>query len=221
MIKRTVAVILIGILIVGTVGCSSKKEEANNVAPMKIEVRSDLPGEWSRDYTREEVTELHNEILARVEENVDYYGLREYCTITEEVKENTNGVTVNDNHINVNIEDPEPNRLESMYYGFRQYGSDLASGDLTMKISSVLDKEAIKEEGTFDFGATSFATFSKAFTGVEDRDYTDLNEQVYNMIVGNGDVTSVENNLDGIRETISISDNFLLYTLQTKEYKFK
>ena len=219
MIKRTVAIILSGILIVGMVGCTNKTEEANDATPMKVEARESLPGEWSQDYTREEVTELHNEILTRVEETAAYYGL-DY-EVTEEVKEDTNGITINDNHVNIDIEDPEPNRLESMYYGFKQYGSDLASGELTMKISSVLDKDAIKEEGAFDFGSTSFSAFSQAFTGIDDRDYTELNEQIYDMVIGNGDVTTVENNLDGIRETISISDNFLLYTLQTKEYKFK
>ena len=219
MIKRTVAVILSGILIVGMVGCTNKTEEANDVTPMQVETRSSLPGEWSQDYTREEVTELHNEILTRVEETAAYYGL-DY-EVTEEVKEDTNGITINDNHVNIDIEDPEPNRLESMYYGFKQYGSDLASGELTMKISSVLDKDVIKEEGSFDFGSTSFSAFSQAFTGIDDRDYTELNKQIYDMVIGNGDVTTVENNLDGIRETISISDNFLLYTLQTKEYKFK
>ena len=53
------------------------------------------------------------------------------------------------------------------------------------------------------------------------RDYSELNQQIYDMITGNNNVTTIENNLDGVRETISITDDFLLYTLQTKEYQFK
>lgn len=220
MIKRTVAIILSTVIVLGMIGCSDKKEDANNdVAPIKVETRDVLPGEWSKDLTRDEVTELNKEILARVEETATFYGL-EY-EVTEEVKEDANGLSINDNHINIDIEDPEPNRLESMYYGFKQYGTDLASGELVMKISSVLDKEAIEEEGVFDFGGTSFAAFSEAFTGLTGRDYTELNQQIYDMITGDNNATTIENNLDGIRETISITDNFLLYTLQTKEYQFK
>ncbi|MBC5624376.1 hypothetical protein H8S10_02735 [Clostridium sp. NSJ-49] len=220
MIKRTVAIGLSTVLILGMIGCSNNKENANNdVTNIKVEAREALPGEWSQDLTREEVAELNKEILSRVEETATFYGL-DY-EITEEVKEDTNGLSINDNHINIDIEDPEPNRIESMYYGFKQYGTDLASGELVMKISSILDKKAIEEEGTFDFGATSFSTFSEAFTGVTGRDYSELNQQIYDMITGNNNVTTIENNLDGVRETISITDDFLLYTLQTKEYQFK
>lgn len=220
MIKRTVAIILSTVLVLGMIGCSDNKEEANNdVAPMKVETRDALPGEWAKDLTREEVAELNKEILSRVEEAAKFYGL-DY-EVTEEVKEDANGLSINDNYINIDIEDPELNRLESMYYGLKQYGTDLASGELVMKISSVLDKKSIEEEGVFDFGGTSFATFSEAFTGVTGRDYTELDQQIYDMITGDNSATTIENNLNGIRETISITDDFLLYTLQTKEYQFK
>lgn len=220
MIKRTVAMALSTVIVLGMIGCSSNKENVNNdVEPTKIESREALPGEWSQDLNRDEVAELNKEILSRVEEVAAYYGL-EY-EIVEEVKEDANGLSINDNHINIDIEDPEPNRLESMYYGFKQYGTDLASGQLIMKMTSVLDREAIKEQGSYDFGETSFATFSEAFTGVKDRDYTELNEEIYTMITENNDITTIENNLNGIRETISVTDDFLLYTLETKEYQFK
>lgn len=219
MIKRTVAIILSGILIVGMVGCTNKTEEANDATPMTVEARESLPGEWSQDYTREEVTELHNEILTRVEETAAYYGL-DY-EVTEEVKEDTNGITINDNHVNIDIEDPEPNRLESMYYGFKQFGSDLASGQICMKLGFNLDKESIIEIGEFNIEELSLSAYSAAFTGDYDRDYTELNKEIYDIIEGKDGISSVENNLDGIKETVTITDNFLLYKLETKEYKFK
>ena len=86
MIKRTVAIILSTVIVLGMIGCSDNKEDANNdVAPIKVETRDALPGEWAKDLTRDEVSELHKEILARVEETATFYGL-EYEVI-EEVKE--------------------------------------------------------------------------------------------------------------------------------------
>ena len=104
MIKRTVAVILSSVLVLGMIGCSGKKEDANannDVAPIKIETREALPGEWAQDFTRDEVTELNKEILERIEETATFYGL-DY-EVKEEVKEDTNGLSTNDNHINIDI----------------------------------------------------------------------------------------------------------------------
>lgn len=221
MIKRNISLILSSLLIITMVGCSSKDDnaESREVSPMEAEIQEVLPGEWSSDFTREEVLALNQQILERVEFTAANYGL-EY-EISEEVKEANNGTTIKDDHINIDIEDPEPNRLESVYYGFKQFGTDLASGQLVMKMSSVVDRDEITEAGVYDFGGTSFAAFSEAFTGVTERDYEELNQQIYDMIIGNESVVTIENNLNGVKETISVTDNILLYTLQTKEYSFK
>lgn len=113
------------------------------------------------------------------------------------------------------------NRLESMYYGFKQFGSDLASGQICMKLGFNLDKESIIEIGEFNIEELSLSAYSAAFTGDYDRDYTELNKEIYDIIEGKDGISSVENNLDGIKETVTITDNFLLYKLETKEYKFK
>ena len=119
-------------------------------------------------------------------------------------------------------EDPFPSVvLESMYYGFKQFGSDLASGQICMKLGFNLDKESIIEIGEFNIEELSLSAYSAAFTGDYDRDYTELNKEIYDIIEGKDGISSVENNLDGIKETVTITDNFLLYKLETKEYKFK
>lgn len=219
--KKIMALILSVTITSSMIACSSNNKDSKAAKESTSNTTSadkDLSGTWAQGYTRDQVKELYNGILAKVEETAAEYGL-EY-EVKEEIKDE-NGTSVNDNYINLNIENPELNRLESLYFGFRQKGSDLASGGLCMKLSSNLDKDAILEAGNYNFAETSFAAFSEDFTGNSERDYTDLNKKIYEIISGNNEVETIENNLEGIRETISITDNFLLYKLETKEYNFK
>lgn len=219
--KKITALILSAMITSSMIACTStnKKSEETKEDTIKIaSTESELSGTWSKDYNRKEVKKFFDDILKRVEETAIGYGL-DY-KVKEEVKDE-NGTSVNDNYIYLDIKNPEENRLESMYFGFKQYGSDLASGVLCMKLGFNLDKDAIIEAKGFDFAETSLSAFSEDFTGKDKRDYKDLNKKIYNMILGNSDVETIENNLEGIRETISITDNFLLYKLETKEYDFK
>ena len=129
-------------------------------------------------------------------------------------------ISVNNSYIYLDIENPEANRLESMYYGFKQFGSNLASGQLSMKLSMNLDKQVYIANGSFKFEETSLAKFSEAFTNVVGRDYTAINEAIFNIINGTSQENTIETNLDGIKETISIVDDFIIYRLETKEYIF-
>ena len=56
-----------------------------------------------------------------------------------------------------------------------------------------------------------------------ERDYTELNKQIYD-IIKNGtsdEIKTIENNIDGLKETITITDNFMLYKLESRVYNFK
>ena len=114
-------------------------------------------------------------------------------------------------------------RIENacIIYELVQYGTDLSSGQLVLKIGFNLDREAIKEEGKFEFEMTAMSTFSEAFTGNEDRDYSKLNKEIYDIVTNNSGISKVENQLDGLSETITITEDYLIYTLESKEYKFK
>ena len=68
---------------------------------------------------------------------------------------------------------------------------------------------------------TAMSTFSEAFTGNEDIDYSKLNKEIYDIVTNNSGISKVENQLDGLSETITITDDYLIYTLESKEYKFK
>ena len=220
--KKILALMLSSMITITIVGCSNDNNQTNVVSEdsaVQLRKVETLPGEWSNDYTRDEVKALYEEGLARVISTTEGYSL-EYSVVENEIKEE-NGISVNDNYIYFDNENPEKNRLESMYYGFKQFGSDLASGQICMKLGFNLDKESIIEIGEFNIEELSLSAYSAAFTGDYDRDYTELNKEIYDIIEGKDGISSVENNLDGIKETVTITDNFLLYKLETKEYKFK
>ena len=219
--KKAISLALVAILAISAVGCSSNNNEAKTSEENKTTVENVdiLPGKWSEDYTRDEVKELYKKSLASVESTAKGYSL-EYEVTENEIKEE-NGESTNDTYVYLDI--PEAERLESMYFGFKQYGSDLASGKLEMKMGYNLDRKTILEGQKFEFENLSLAAFSQAFTGNYERDYTELDKQIYDIIKnGTGDeIQTIENNLDGLKETITITDDFLFYKLESRVYNFK
>lgn len=218
--KKAISLALIMVLAISAVGCSSNNdnvsEENKNKTIENIDV---LPGKWSQDYTREEVQELYEKALASVESTAKGYSL-DYTITEDEIKEE-NGESVNDTYVYFDIPDAE--RLESLYFGFKQYGSDLSSGKLEMKLGYKLNKQIILEAGKFEFENISLSAFSQAFTGDYDRDYTELDKQIYEAVKNSNDssIETITNNVDGLKETITITQDFLLYKLESKVYNFK
>ena len=221
--RNVIALALCTVLAISVVGCSSNNTENKNIASdnskIAIEDTDILSGTWSEDYSRDEVKSLFDKALASVESTAKGYSL-EYEVTENEIKEE-NGESTNDTYVYLDI--PEAERLESMYFGFKQYGSDLASGKLEMKMSYNLDRKTILEGQKFEFENLSLAAFSQAFTGNYERDYTELDKQIYDIIKnGTGDeIQTIENNLDGLKETITITDDFLFYKLESRVYNFK
>ena len=140
--KKAIALALVAMLAISVVGCSSNSSDGNTAENNQSKQRAVaenvdiLPGKWSEDYTREEVKELYKKSLASVESTAEGYSL-DYDITEDEIKEE-NGESVNDTYIYFDIPDAE--RLESLYFGFKQYGSDLANGKLEMKLGYMLDK---------------------------------------------------------------------------------
>ena len=221
--RNVIALALCTVLAISVVGCSSNNTENKNIASdnskIAIEDTDILSGTWSEDYSRDEVKSLFDKALASVESTAKGYSL-EYEVTENEIKEE-NGESTNDTYVYLDI--PEAERLESMYFGFKQYGSDLASGKLEMKMGYNLDRKTILEGQKFEFENLSLAAFSQAFTGNYERDYTELDKQIYDIIKnGTGDeIQTIENNLDGLKETITITDEFLFYKLESRVYNFK
>ena len=220
--KKIISIMLSGLFMMTMVSCTNKEKMNGSSANKEVITIEDeeLKGKWAADYSRDEVQELHEEILERVKNACIIYELENEYSLHEEVK-GENGTTVNRDGLYLEIPEPESNRVESMTYELVQNGTDLSSGQLILKIGFNLDAEAIKEEGKFEFEMTAMSTFSEAFTGNEDRDYTKLNKEIYDTIINNPGISKVENQLDGLPEIIIIANDYLIYTLQSKEYKFK
>ena len=92
-----------------------------------------------------------------------------------------------------------------------------------MKLGYKLNKQLILEAGKFEFENISLSAFSQAFTGDYDRDYTELDKQIYEAVKNSNDssIETITNNVDGLKETITITQDFLLYKLESKVYNFK
>ena len=119
--KKAISLALVAMLAISAVGCSSNNDEGKtteNNQKTAVENVDILPGKWSEDYTREEVKELYEKSLASVESTAKGYSL-DYDITEEEIKEE-NGESVNDTYVYFDIPDAE--RLESLYFGFKQYG---------------------------------------------------------------------------------------------------
>ena len=219
--KKAISLALVAILAISAVGCSSNNNEAKTSEENKTTVENVdiLPGKWSEDYTRDEVKELYKRSLASVESTAKGYSL-DYDVTEDEIKEE-NGESVNDSYVYFDISEAE--RLESLYFGFKQYGSDLANGKLEMKLGYKLDKKTILEGGKFEFENLSLASFSQAFTGDYERDYTELDKQIYDAIKNGTEegIQTITNNVDGLKETVTITEDFLLYKLESRVYNFK
>lgn len=222
MLKKVLVVLLSTILTFSVVGCSNSNNNETQENQIKVEDKNEETfignGTWAEDYTRDEVIAFNNEISSRIEDTVNFYGL-DYTK--EEIVKELNGETINDNSIYFDNLDPEPNRIESMYYGMKIYGSDLSSGSLNLKIGFKLDVDLIKEEDKFDLKETSISTFSEAMTNNIDRDYTEINEKIIDIVKNQDSNGTIETNLDGLVETITIKGDYLLYKLDTKVYNFK
>lgn len=225
MIRKILMAILSGVMTVSLVACSfssnAKNEESNNTEITRTSEADETfigEGEWANDYTRDEVTALNDEITARMEEACNFYGL-EY--VAEEKIKDENGESVNDKYVYFDNLNPEPNRMESMYYGFKTYGSDMARGSLNLKIGFRLDLDQIKTEDKFDLKETSIATFVEAMTNDSERDYSEVNDEIIDIVKNQNANGTIENNLNGLVETITIKDDFLLYKIDSKTYDFK
>lgn len=216
--RKLIAALICGIITFSLVSCKDNTEKVEKETPKARVAERVIEGEWAKDYTKDEITSFHKEIMMSVEDLTKIYELKYE---KKEVVKEENGETVNSDEIYVDNLNPEPNRLESMYYGLKIYGADLSQGQILLKIGFNLDNKTIKEDSAFDFEQTSIASYSEAFTGVSDRDYSELNKSIYEIINGDKAEQTIENNLDGIIETVNIKDNYLLYKLETKKYNFK
>lgn len=215
-------------LIVATslIGCGSSKtnEEVGNKDAaqtenngIKLVENDDLEGSWAKNYSLKQVQGFYKDYEAKVEKITKDLGL-EYSK-EENIKEE-NGQTMNENIIYFDNENPENNKMESMYFGLKTYGEDLSSGQIILKLSLKFDGEKAIQDNSFDLGKTTFAKYIAAITGQPDRNYSDLNNKILDGLKEGKAEVSVEDSIDGLNEEVIVSKDYVIYKLSTKKYDF-
>lgn len=222
--KKFIGLLIIMFLPTAFVGCSGREEIIENNSQRKIETeeRSDLKGFWAKEYNREEIEKLSQENMDAIKLLTETYGLS-YEGPKEQIKKEGND-NVNSYYIEVVNEAGEQGTIDSMLYEFKKFGSDVSAGQISLKIGYHIDKANVEVNG-FDLDMTSVGDYSEAVTRNVERDYTSINEELTKVVKEGVDGITLENNAEGLLETIMISkeqdgEYYLIYKLESNVYKF-
>ena len=177
----------------------------------------ELQGTWAQNYTLDETKKLYEEKLSKMKEITDGLGVK---YTNDEVIKKEEDTTITDNSIYFDNENPENNKIESMYFGLKIYGENLEEGVISLKLTLKFNgKEAVKNKD-FDLGKTSFTKYIEAFTGEADRNYSDINNEILERLGSGESEVRINNTIDGLNEEILASNDCIFYKLSTKKYKF-
>lgn len=218
--KKILVLMVTSILSLNLISCAGSEEKIENNSKKMVETeqKSELNGDWAKDYSLDKVKELNEGIMGRVSELTDLFGI-EYERLEETTQEGTESVNVD--KISFENLSGENDRIESMFYGLKVYGTDMSAATLSLKISFKIDFQKILTENYFDLGTTSIGDYAKAFTDDENRDFTELNNRILEMLQSDSKGGIIEENLNGLLETVDVYDNHIIYKLESKIYKFK
>lgn len=224
MSKRILSIVVSLIVATSLVGCGSGSNkdgndttQAENNGIRVIEEEEELEGSWAKNYTLKQVQGFYDDYAAKVEKITKDLGLEPK---KEENIKTENDQTINEKVIYFDNENPDNNKMESMYFGLKTYGEDLSSGQITLKLSLKFDGEKAIADNSFDFGKTTCTKYVAAFTGQSDRNYSELNQKVLDGLKEGKSQIDFENNIDGLEEKIIVSKDYIIYKLSTKKYDF-
>lgn len=187
MARKVISLILTALLAVSITGCgSSSKEDTSkktssetSQAEEKSEEDDDLEGEWAETLNLEDTKSKFEENLKEISKITDKLGIK----YKKDEKAKTDDDTqINDKYIYFDNEDPEDNRIESMYFGMKTYGDDLSEGDISLKMSLKIDTDKIKKDGKFKFEDTSCKSYIESFSKQKDIDFSDIDSQIVEKI---------------------------------------
>lgn len=225
--KKIIGMIIMTTLVSSLVACGGTDEDKNAKRSLTIETTrevgenektKDLKGEWaSKDFTYNSFKEESNKLSDKIKELSGNLGLQ--CKDEEKVVE-VDGIIANIKSIYADNEEPEDNKLESMQFATEFLGKSQEGGKLKLKMSLKFNGEKAVKDGDFNFGDTSLAKYVAILTGDEERDYSKINEKIMEVIKSDKPEGVVEDEVKGLHEEISISKEYIVYTLQTKEFKF-
>jgi RNA polymerase-interacting CarD/CdnL/TRCF family regulator len=198
----------------GNIG--KKTETAATVAVIADKDDEKLEGKWAEKHTLDETQKIFKEKSSKIENITKELGIK--YTKDEKIKKE-NDESFNDKSIYFDNENPETNKIESMYFGMKTYGEKLETGDISLKLSLKFDGESAIKNNNFDLGKTSFSKYIQAFTDQENRDYSAINKEIIEKLK-NGETVKINNTIDGLKEEIRATKTCIIYKLSTKKYKF-
>ena len=223
MSKKVIALVLGTMMVASLVGCGNKDDknkETKTFAIASEEKYSNLDGEWSKDITLKTFDEKFDKLFGEVRDKCKIYGLTFNEKGEESVKQEKER-TVSKKYIYLDNDNPEKNRLESLHFERKLFGDDLASGQITMKLSLNFDGEgALSGENKFDFGDTSLASYAELMTGQKDRDYSKINEEIIKILKSDSGEGVYQDTINGLYEEYTVNKEYIVYTLETKELQF-
>lgn len=223
MSKRLIALVMGTMMTISLVGCGNKDNKEENATGFSIassEKYSSLDGEWTEETTLDSFEEKFNNLFNEIRDKSNNYGLTFNEKGEESVAEEKER-TVSKKYLYIENENPEKNRLESLYFTRKIFGDDLSSGQITLKISLNFDGEGfLSGENRFDFGDTSIASYSAVMTGEADRDYSTINEEILNILKSDSGEGVYQNTINGLYEEYTVNKDYIVYTLETKELQF-
>lgn len=224
MSKKVISIMMSLIVATSLIGCKNTSENAEKKTETTTVVENssnsadaNLEGKWAEDYTLEETRKLFKEKLSKMESITSELGVK--YTKDEKIKEEKEQ-SINDNSIYFDNDNPEANKIESMYFGMKTYGEKLETGEICLKLSLNFDGENAIKNNDFDLGKTSFSKYIAAFTGQEDRDYSDINKEIIEKLKNGDKEIEIDNTIDGLKEEIVATKEYIIYKLSTKKYKF-
>lgn len=224
MSKKIVSIVMSLVVASSLIGCgnNSGKNSADNAKSVESTSVSDssneeLEGKWAENYTLDEVKKLYEDNLSKMKKITDDLGVK---YTSDEVIKKEDGKSITDKSIYFDNENPENNKMESMYYGLKIYGENLEEGVICLKLTLKFDAESAVKNNDFDLGKTSFAKYIEAFTGETDRDYSSINKELLERLKNGETEVRINNTIDGLNEEILASNDCIFYKLSTKKYKF-
>ena len=224
MSKKRVSIVMSLVVASSLIGCgnNSGKDSADNAKSVETASVSDSSneeseGKWAENYTLDEVKKLYEDNLSKMKKITDDLGVK---YTSDEVIKKEDGKSITDKSIYFDNENPENNKMESMYYGLKIYGENLEEGLICLKLTLKFDAESAVKNNDFDLGKTSFAKYIEAFTGETDRDYSSINKELLERLKNGETEVRINNTIDGLNEEILASNDCIFYKLSTKKYKF-
>ncbi|MGN0143966.1 MAG: hypothetical protein ACI398_03220 [Clostridium sp.] len=224
MSKKIVSIVMSLVIASSLIGCGNNSTENNADTAKSVESSNvsgesneELEGKWAKDYTLDETKKLYEDNLPKIKNITEELGVK---YTSDEVIKKEDDKTITDRSIYFDNENPENNKMESMYYGLKIYGENLEEGVICLKLTLKFDAESAVKNKDFDLGKTSFAKYIEAFTGEANRDYSSINKELLERLSNGETEVRINNTIDGLNEEILASNDCIFYKLSTKKYKF-